>query len=373
MVQRLYWSDGATNRFFTWYGMTKELKTNKALNTKQYSELLADFKNRIKSAQYTALRSANRELVQLYWDLGRLIAERQEKEKWGKSVIKKLARDLQITFPGVRGFSDQNLWRMRRFYAKYARNEKLSPRVIEISWSNNIVILDSCSDDLEREFYLRMTKKHGWSKNMLIHQIESQTFKNTLNSQTNFDKALPASISNSAKLSFKDEYIFDFLALGEQHDESELEGAILKKVEQFLREMGGTFAFMGRQYRLQVDDKEYFIDLLLYHRKLKCLVALELKVGEFIPKYVGKMQFYLTALDDLVREENENPSIGIIICKSKSRTIVEYTLREAKRPIGVSTYKVVSSLPTDLIGLLPNPEQIERLLRALESSNGEMR
>jgi len=329
-----------------------------------YTEMfLTDIKTRIKSAQYEALRAVNRELVTLYWDLGRLIVERQTQDGWGKAVVERLAHDLQIEFPDVRGFSDQNLWRMRRFYEAYAEDAKLSPLVIEISWSHNLVILGSCKDGLEREFYIRMTKKHGWSKNVLIHQIEAGTYANTLVAQTNFDDALPAEIKDRAKLTIKDEYTFGFLSLAEEHEERELEAAILLQVEPFLREMGGTFAFVGSQYRIEVGDTEYFIDLLLYHRKLKCLVAIELKVGKFVPEYVGKMQFYLAALDDLIKEESENPSIGIIICKSKDRTIVEYTLRDARRPIGVSTYRVLTAVPEDLKGLLPAPEQIARLLK----------
>lgn len=332
-----------------------------------YSSFLADIKSRIQSAQYEALRAVNKELVLLYWDLGRLIVERQKEAGWGKAVVERLARDLQGEFPGVRGFSDQNLWRMRRFYEAYTGNEKLSPLVIEISWSHNLVILDSCKDDLEREFYIRMTKKHGWSKNVLIHQIEAGAYANTLTSQTNFDETLPLEIKDRAKLTVKDEYTFGFLSLADEHDERELEAAILSRVEPFLREMGGAFAFVGSQYRLEVSGTEYFIDLLLYHRKLKCLVAIELKVGKFIPEYVGKMQFYLSALDDLDKEENENPSIGIIICKSKNRTIVEYTLRDARRPIGVSTYRVLTDVPEDLKGLLPAPEQIAKLLNEVDN------
>jgi len=256
---------------------------------------------------------------------------------------------------------------MRQFFEAYNGDEKLSPLVREISWSHNLVILGSCKDSLEREFYIRMTKKHGWSKNVLIHQIEAGAYANTLAAQTNFDETLPAEIKDRARLTVKDEYTFGFLSLTEEYDERELEAAILSRVEPFLREMGGAFAFVGSQYRLEVADTEYFIDLLLYHRKLKCLVAIELKVGKFVPEYVGKMQFYLAALDDLVKEESENPSIGIIICKSKDRTIVEYTLRDARRPIGVSTYRVLTELPQDLKGLLPAPEQIARLLNEVDN------
>jgi len=197
----------------------------------------------------------------------------------------------------------------------------------EISWTKNLVIMSKCKDNLQREFYIRMTRKFGWTKNVLIHQIENQSYEKTLLGQTNFDQTVPDDIRRQAKLAVKDEYTFDFLELGEDHLERELEKAILLKLEKFLLEMGGMFAFIGSQHRLEVDDEEYFIDLLLYHRALKCLVAVELKTGKFLPEYVGKMQFYLALLDDTVRMPDENPSIGIILCKTKNQTIVEYALR----------------------------------------------
>lgn len=210
-----------------------------------------------------------------------------------------------------------------------------------------------------------MTRRHGWSKNILVHQIENQTYEKTLLNQNNFEETLPASISNEARLALKDEYTFDFLELGAEHSERELERALISRIEEFLRAMGGLFAFMGSQFRLEVDGREFFIDLLLYHRRLKCLVALELKIGEFEPEYVGKMQFYLAALDTQMREEGENPSIGIILCKEKSRTIVEYALRDASRPIGIATYRIVSELPWELEGQIPGPEEISRLLEGI--------
>ena len=269
---------------------------------------------------------------------------------------------LPICRRNSRGFSAENLWRMKRFYVTYANDEKLSPLVTLIAWSHNLLILDGCEDALEREFYIRNSAKFGWSKAVLAHNIEVQTYKRYLSNQTNFDAAVPEKYRAPAKLAVKDEYTFDFLELGEEHGEKELEGAIIAKVGRFLREMGGVFAFVGNQYRLEVDGQEFFLDILLYHRHLKCLVAVELKVGEFLPEYVGKMQFYLAALDSLVKTADENPSIGIVICRNKKRTIVEYSLRESRRPIGVSTYRVFKSVPQDLKGQLPSPEQVSLLL-----------
>ena len=197
---------------------------------------------------------------------------------------------------------------------------------------------------------------------MLIHQIEDQSYEKTLLGQTNFDRTLTPELRAQAKLAVKDEYAFDFLELGAEHSERELERALIARIEDFLRAMGGLFAFVGSQFRLEVEDKEYFIDLLLYHRRLKCLVAVELKIGEFQPEFVGKMQFYLAALDRQVREKGENPSIGIILCKEKNRTIVEYALQDGRKPIGVATYQIVKRLPKELKGQLPGPEEIAKLL-----------
>ena len=302
-----------------------------------YGALLVAVKECVRAAQYQALKAVNRELVGLYWDIGRLIVERQANAGWGKAIVQQLAADLQREFPGIGGFSASNLWRMKAFFETYAGSEKLAPLVREISWSHNLIILERCSDPLEREFYLRMTRKFGWSKNVLIHQIENQSYEKTLLGQTNFDRTLTPELRAQAKLAVKDEYTFDFLELGAEHSERELERALIARIEDFLRAMGGLFAFVGSQFRLEVEDKEYFIDLLLYHRRLKCLVAVELKIGEFQPEFVGKMQFYLTALDCHVREPDENPSIGIILCKEKNRTIVEYALQDGRKPIGVAT------------------------------------
>lgn len=331
-----------------------------------YGELLVKVKQCIRVAQYEALKAVNKELIALYWDIGEAIAIRQQGETWGKSVVEQLAKDLQAEFFSISGFSARNIWRMRNFYLTYSQNEKLTPMVAEIGWTHNLVIMEKCKDDLEREFYLRMTRKFGWTKNVLIHQIENQTYEKTLLNQTNFEQTLPEQIRNQAQLAVKDEYTFDFLELADEHSERQLEQAILTRVEPFLQEMGGMFTFVSSQYRLEVGDKEYFIDLLLYHRSLKCLVAIELKIGEFLPEYVGKMQFYLAVLDERVRLEDENYSLGIILCKSKDKTIVEYALKESNKSIGVATYQIVSTLPQELKGKLPTQEQVAKLLASVE-------
>ncbi len=344
---------------------TDKTPKNSLGKPQDYPGLLTEIKKRIRSAQYEALKAVNKELVGLYWDIGRMIVERQDVEGWGKAVVEQLAADLRTEFPGVGGFSASNLWRMKAFFEAYSGLGKLAPLVREIGWSHNLAILERCKDPLEREFYLRMTRKFGWSKNVLIHQIDNQSYEKSLLGQTNFDQALTPELRAQAKLAVKDEYTFDFLELGEEHSERELERALIARIEDFLRAMGGMFAFMGSQYRLEVDGKEFFIDLLLFHRRLRCLVAIELKVGEFLPEFVGKMQFYLAALDRQVRQEDENPSIGIILCKEKSRTIVEYALHDARKPIGVATYEITKTLPKALKGQLPSPKDIAHLLEDL--------
>jgi predicted nuclease of restriction endonuclease-like (RecB) superfamily len=331
-----------------------------------YTTLLGDIKERIRAAQYAALKAVNRELIALYWDIGKMIVERQTGKTWGKSVVEQLSKDLRAEFPGIGGLSASNLWRVKNFYEIYSKNEKLAPMVREIGWSHNLHIMEKCKDDLEREFYTRMTRKFGWTKNVLIHHIENKTYEKTVLNQTNFEKTLPKEIQVQAKLAVKDEYIFDFLELGDEYNERQLELALISKVTNFLREMGGMFAFIGNQFRVQVSDKEYFIDLLLYHRRLRCLVAIELKVGEFLPEYIGKMQFYLAVLNDLVRLEDENPSIGIILCKTKDKTIVEYALRESNAPVGVGRYHIVSNLPEEIREQFPPTEQIIKLLEGVD-------
>jgi predicted nuclease of restriction endonuclease-like (RecB) superfamily len=337
----------------------------KVIMSAEYKTFFKEIKERIHKAQYDAFKSVNKELINLYWDIGRSIVAKQEKLGWGKSIVETLARDLQKEFPGIQGFSVQNLWNMRQFYSAYKGNPKLQPMVGEISWTKNVIIMQRCKDDIQREFYIKTTKKFGWTKDVLINQLEAGAFDRYMANQTNFDKAVPEKYRHQAKLAVKDEYSFDFLELGEEHSEKELERALLENVRKFLIEMGGYFTFVGNQHRLEVDNQEFFIDLLLYHRHLRCLVAIELKVGAFKPEYAGKMQFYLSALNDRAKLPDENPSIGIILCKDKSRTIVEYALKDTKKPIGVSTYKLTEKLPRELKKYLPAPEEMIKRLEEL--------
>jgi len=328
-----------------------------------YVNILEAITSKIKASQMRAMRAVNCELIEIYRDIGKTLYEQQEQAEWGSFVVERLAKDLQNSFPGMKGLSSRNLWRMKDFYLSYRESEKLTTLSAEISWSHNVALLSKCQDPLQREFYMRMSKKNGWTYRVLLHQIDNMTYEKTMTSQTNFDKSLSKKLRPEAKLAVKDEYVFGFLELGDEHSEYELERAIVRNIEPFLREVGNVYAFMGSQYRLEVDGQEFFVDLLLYHRKLKSLVAIELKVGAFIPEYVGKMQFYLAVLNDTVRLKGENPAIGIILCKEKSRTIVEYSLKETNKPINVAAYKTTPELPREMRNELPTPEQIERLLK----------
>ena len=327
-----------------------------------YQAFVKEIKEKIYQAQLKAMQAVNRELLVLYSDIGKSIVEKQEQLGWGKSVVENLAKDLQNDFPGMQGFSARNLWLMRSFYLEYKDNIKLQPLAAEISWTHNVILMEKCKDMLEREFYIRVTKKYGWSKNILIHQIESKSYERYLLNQTNFNKASAKKYRHQARLAVKDSYNFDFLELGEEYDERKLELGLIKNIRSFLLEMGGDFSFIGNQYKLDIEGEEFFIDLLLYHRRLKSLVAIELKTTDFKPEYAGKMQFYLAVLDDKVRQKDENPSIGIIICKTKRRTVVEYALKTASSPMGVADYSLSKTLPKELKGLLPSADEIIKSL-----------
>ena len=340
------------------------LVKNNLIN-EEYRDFIGEIKNKIRNSQYEAMKEVNKTLINLYWGIGQEIYNQQQEKGWGKSIVEVLAKELKKEFPDVQGFSARNLWRMRNLYVEYKDNKFLPPLVAEISWSKNITIMEKCKDQLEREFYIKMTKKYGWTKDVLINNIENKTYEKYLLNQTNFDATLPDKYINQAKLAVKDEYIFDFMELSEQHSERELEESLINNMRVFLEEMGGNFAFMGSQYHINVGGDDFYIDLLLYHRSLKSLVAIELKIGEFRPEFIGQLQFYLTALDKQIKMEHENPSIGIIICKSKNRTVVEYALSDSDKPIGVSTYQIRDTLPEQMKDLLPSPEEIRKRLEDL--------
>lgn len=325
-------------------------------------QFITKIKEKIRSAQYEALKTVNVKLIQLYWEIGKSIAEKQS-ESWGKSIVTSLSKELQAEFPKSGGFSTTNIWYMIQFYTDYHSDTNLQPLVGEISWSKHLVILSKCKVSHERQFYILSTSKYNWSKNTLIHQIENKVFERYLLNQTNFDYALPQPANKQALLAVKDNYTFYFLDLAELHSESELEQQLVKNIRKFLLEMGNNYTFVGNQYRIQVGERDYWVDILLYHRRLQCLIAIDLKIGEFEPEHKGKMEFYLSVLNDKVRLSHENESIGIIICKNKDRTVVEYSLKNTALPIGVATYNTTNQLPKKYRQLLPSVEEITAKLR----------
>jgi len=341
-------------------------------NQTQYSDFIVSVKQRILQSQYEALKAVNKELIALYWDIGKSIVEKQNEFGWGKSIVKNLSSELQKEFVGIKGFSERNLWNMRTFHMEYKDDPKLQALTAQIGWTHNITIFQKCKENSEREFYLKMTIKFGWTYRVLDNQISNKSYEKFLLNQTNFDETVSQKYRAQAKLAIKDEYMFDFLELGEDHLENELELGLISKIREFLAQMGADYSFIGNQYKLTIDDEEYFIDLLLYHRSLKALIAVELKIGKFKPEYAGKMNFYLSVLNDTIKLKDENPSIGIIICKEKNRTTVEYALKSSNQPIGVATYRMTESLPKDLEGLLPTSDELEDKLSSLLINTKEL-
>ena len=325
-------------------------KTDTSIMPAEYIHFRDEITQCIRSAQYEALKAVNKKIIALYWEIGKRITEQQAILGWGKSVVETLSRDIQKEFPGVKGFGAREI---------------LQPLVAEIGWSKHVVILTKCKDTRQRQFYILATKKYGWTKDVLINKIETKAYENYLLGQSNFDKTLPDKIKNQAILALRDEYTLDLAGLSDEHSEYELEQAIVKNIRAFLMEFGTDFSFIGNQYRIEVDGREYFIDLLLYSRRLQALIAVELKIGEFQPEYKGKMEFYMNVLNDTVKLPHENPAIGIIICKSKSRTIVEYALKSSNMPIGVATYRLSPELPEAYKTLLPASEEIIKKIELL--------
>jgi len=331
------------------------------LPAQQYAEFLESIKRTIQRARTRAYYSANKELIGLYWNIGREIADRQEREGWGKSVVERLSRDLRKEFPGMSGFSARNLWDMKRFYEEYTDVQDLRQLVAEIPWGQNLLIINKVKDVAARAYYIKAVHTLGWSRNVLLNQIKAKAYERQVMSgkQHNFTETLPEHIAQQADEAMKDVYMLDFLGISKPVVEREMERRMVNKIRDVILELGYGFSFIGNQYRIKLNDKEYFIDLLFYHRKLRSLVAIELKAGSFQPEYAGKMNFYLNLLDDLVKEPDENPSIGIILCADRDRIEVEYALRGIDKPVGVAEYVLTKKLPKNLIGKLPDSKVIE--------------
>ncbi len=319
-----------------------------------YEDFLRDLKNRIRTAQVRAALAVNRELVLLYWQIGRDILSRQQQQGWGAKVIEQLAKDLQQEFPDMKGFSSRNLKYMRAFAEAYPDEQIVQQAVAQIPWGHNVRILDKVKSTQERLWYVQSTFEYGWSRNVLEHQIETQLYDRQGKATTNFDRTLPQPQSDLARQLLKDPYNFDFLSLGKEAQERDLERALVDRMRDFLLELGLGFAFVGSQYHLEVGEQDFYIDLLFYHLKLRCYVVIDLKMTGFQPEHSGKMNFYIAVVDDLLRHPDDRPTIGIVLCKSKDKTIVEYALQGMQQPIGVSTYQLES-----LKQNLPTIEQLE--------------
>jgi predicted nuclease of restriction endonuclease-like (RecB) superfamily len=331
-----------------------------------YPLLLEDLKTRIRAAQVKAALAVNRELVLLYWEIGRRILESQKREGWGAKVIDRLGADLRQSFPEISGFSPRNLLFMRAFAQEFSDPKIVKQLVSQIPWGHIVRVMQKLKDPAEREFYLRQATVHGWSRAVLVHQIESGLHRRQGQALNNFDRVLPAPQSDLARETLKDPYIFDFLSLGDDAQERELERGLIEQVRRFLLELGAGFALVGTQYALEVDGQDFFLDLLFYHLRLRCYVVVELKVADFQPEHAGKMSFYLSAVDNLLRHPDDQPTIGLILCKTKSRMVAEYTLQGQQKPIGVASYR---TMPAHLRGTLPSPREIEAGLVGADAVN----
>lgn len=349
-----------------------------------YTEFLGELKSRIWSARSRTARTVNRDLIRLYWDIGKAIVRKQKQFGWGEAVVETLAIDLQKTFPGMRGFSAANIWAMRRFAVEYGqpkflqqlveelagksqvpRNEFLQRLAEEVPWGHHLLLLDKVKSPRARLYYLRATVSFGWSRNVLLNQIKAETYERSLakGKVHNFPAALPEPLSEQAEEALKSSYNLEFLGISRVAHERELEGRLIERLQQFILELGYGFCFVGRQRRVTLGGKEYFIDLLFYHRFLKALVAIELKAGPFEPEFAGKMDFYLNVLNVKERGPGDNPSIGIILCAEKDNLEVEFSLKTKGNPIGVAEYQLVEQLPKEFKGKLPTARQLGEALR----------
>ncbi|MBZ5487085.1 DUF1016 domain-containing protein [Halomonas aquamarina] len=327
-----------------------------------YADWLAELKDRIHNAQQRATQAVNRELVLLYWQIGQDILRRQAEQGWGAKVIDRLAHDLRTAFPEGKGFSRANLMYMRAFAEAWPDAEIVQQAVGQLPWGHNLALLSKLKEPAERLAYAHAALEHGWSRNVLVMQIETRLLERQGAAITNFDARLPKPQSDLARESLKDPYRFDFLGLAAESQEREVEEALVRHVTEFLLELGAGFAFVGRQVILDVGGEEFFIDLLFYHLKLRCYVVIELKTGKFKPEHLGQLGFYLTAVDRQLKAEQDNPSIGLLLCKSKNKVVAEYALSDKSQPMGIAEYKLLESLPSELQTGLPSIEQIEQEL-----------
>lgn len=339
-----------------------------------YAAFLQDLKARVRATQLRAAIAANSEMVMLYWSIGRDILGRQRAAGWGAKIIDQLAADLSREFPTMRGFSARNLKYMRAFAEAWPEESIMQEALAQLTWSHQIALLEKLKTREERLSYAAAAVEHGWSRGILVIQIESGYLKRLGKASNNFARTLPPPQSDLAAQALKDPYLFDFLELTGDVNERRLERALVDHIRSFLLELGVGFAFVGHQVHLEVAGEDFYLDMLFYHVRLHCYVVVELKAIEFRPEFAGKMQFYLSAVDDLIRDrKKDGPTIGLLLCKSRNRVLVEYTLREGKRPIGVANYQLIRALPEDLAKNLPTVDELEAELsqNAIHSNDGD--
>ena len=359
----------------------------KELVSQEYKIWLESLKNKFRSSQIKASIKVNTTLLEFYWDLGEQIVEKQQEYKWGSGFLEKLSRDLSAEFPDVKGFSYTNVKNIRQWFVFWQqlvgelkstksqqlvgessvdKTKQIVSQIFMIPWGHNIAIIQKCKNIDEAIYYVQNTLKNGISRSVLVHQIESNLYERNGKALTNFENTLPPIQSDLAKVITKDPYIFDFVALTQDYQEKELEDALTQNITNFLLELGSGFAFVGRQYKLIVGGDEFKIDLLFYHIKLKCYVVVELKATSFKPEHAGKLSFYTSAIDGELKNSDDNPTIGILICKSNNDTVVDYALRDINKPLGISEYQLTEILPKEYKSSLPSIKEIEAKLDELE-------
>src|SRR3990167_10450159 len=331
----------------------------KTIINPDYQSLFKDLKERVASSRYKAALSVNKELILLYHHIGGQILQAQARHGWGAKIIDTLSKDLKAEFPEMKGFSPRNLKYMRKFAEEYPELEFVQQVVAQLPWGHNVFLMDLISAKQVRLFYIKKAIEHAWSRNFMVTQIELGLHERQGQAVTNFKENLSPSRSDLAHATLKDPYIFDFLSIGKEAQEREIEKSLVQHMEKFILELGAGFAFVGRQFHLEVGGQDFYIDLLFYHLKLRSYVVIELKDKEFKPEYMGKMNFYLSAVDDLIKDESDQPSIGLILCKTKNNILAEYTLRDLKKPIGLAGYKISEALPEKLKTELPTVEELE--------------
>lgn len=332
------------------------------MNTTEYLSIIENIKREINAAQYRAALHVNADMLLLYYDIGCVI---NEHKTWGSKFIDNLAADIRLAFPKSKGYSVRNLKYMAKFAETYPEREFVQQVVAQIPWGHNIVILDKVNNLEERKWYIKNSSQNGWSRNVLVHQIESSLYQRQVLAEkvSNFENRLPSPQSELAAQTMKDPYVFDFITFKEDMLERDVEQALVRDVTRLLLELGTGFAFLGNQYHLNVGGDDFYIDLLFYNINLRCYVVIELKTGDFKPEYAGKLNFYLSAVDGILKKEQDNPSIGLLLCKSKNNVVAEYSLKDISKPIGVSEYKITSSLPDSLEKQLPSIEDIQKRIQ----------